>query len=476
MALSVQQGQRQTQGYVLAQAQRRGLEILAMSLPELRAETARELAGNPLIESVGSPLDEKTFSDVATEADARARDEARDYSGDREDLYATPAYSGDADALERRQAFFDRQTASETLEEHLLRQLPLADVAPADFPACELLVGSLNEHGYFAGSFPDLVMTTGRSEAELRALLRKIASLDPPGCGATTLAECYEAQLDDVPAADRADVRRLVARHLDDLAAGRRDEVARALGVDDARLSALLARLRALEPYPGRAFAPAGKGVEFVNPEIHAARVGGKWIALVDARGLPELRMSAKYVRMLEDPAVSDETKAYVRRKIASFREFQQAVKSRQYTVRTVAQEIFDAQPGFFEKGLAGLRPLTQEEIARRVGLDPSTVSRTVNGKFAATPRGTVELRRFFVQGVTTDSGRSVSRADIETRLRELVDGEDRARPYSDERLAALLKAEGFGVARRTVAKYRTLLGLPYAAERAQSVSKRDGT
>jgi RNA polymerase sigma-54 factor len=142
------------------------------------------------------------------------------------------------------------------------------------------------------------------------------------------------------------------------------------------------------------------------------------------------------------------------------------AVARRRDTIADIAQEIFDRQPGFFEKGLKGLRPMTMQEIADKLGIHETTVSRTVNGKYAATPKGTVELRRFFVQGVRTDSGETVARDEVIDRLKAFVAAEDKAHPLSDEKLSELLKGEGFPVARRTVAKYRALAGIPGTSER----------
>ena len=141
----------------------------------------------------------------------------------------------------------------------------------------------------------------------------------------------------------------------------------------------------------------------------------------------------------------------------------------RRDTIAAVAQEIFDRQPGFFEDGLKGLRPMTMQEVAVAVGVHPATVSRTVNGKYASTPKGTVELRRFFTQGVTTASGEEVARDDVLERLRAIVDAEDKRHPLSDEKISELLKGEGFSVARRTVAKYRTLAGVPGTSARRKA-------
>ena len=169
---------------------------------------------------------------------------------------------------------------------------------------------------------------------------------------------------------------------------------------------------------------------------------------------------------MLEDPSVDQETKSYIRERIAAAKAVVEAVEKRRDTIEAIAQEIVDRQPGFFEKGLKGLRPMTMQEISDKTGVSLSTVSRTVNNKYASTPKGTVELRRFFTQGVRTESGEEVARDGILDRLKAIVDAEDKAHPLSDEKISELLKGAGFPVARRTVAKYRALAQIPGTSER----------
>ena len=224
--------------------------------------------------------------------------------------------------------------------------------------------------------------------------------------------------------------------------------------------------LRTLDPRPGRAYRHDVRGTEYVNPEVHAVRCADGWVARVDARSLPEIRISSKYVTMLEDPETTAETKAYIRERIAAANALVDAVAHRRDTIAAIAQEIFDRQPGFFEQGLKGLKPLTMQEVADKLGIHYTTVSRTVNGKYASTPKGVIELRRFFSQGIVTDSGEAVVKDRVLDRLRAMVEAEDKAHPLSDEKLSDMLKGEGFPVARRTVAKYRGLAGIPGTSAR----------
>lgn len=464
-----------SQTTLLAPQLRESLRFLAMSLPELRSALIAEMARNPVIDDIEPTLEKTTLSEKERESaregspddDERADDmiDAARLAGFRrpDDYVIGARYDGrtvpDEAALERRQKLFDSMTAEETLVEHLFAQLDAVALSEEDRTLAELIIGELDEDGRFVGDLNEILSVTGSSEARARVVLRTIRSFDPPGCGARTLAECLAAQLDSIAdVALRARVAKLLT-HLEDVAAAR---------VDDPEA---LKALRSLDPRPGRAF--GASSAREIKPEVHVTRCSDGYVARVDARSLPEIRFSQKYLALLADPNASDEAKAYVRERLAAAKAMIAAIEKRRMTIEQIAQEIVDRQGAFFEKGLAGLRPLTMQEVADAVGVHATTVSRTVNGKFMATPRGVVELRRFFVQGMTTTTGESVSRDGIIAALREIVDGEDAAHPLSDARLAEQLNARGFPVARRTVAKYRALAHIPGTTERRRPAAPR---
>ena len=460
MPLSLVQRQRQSQ--TISPRQLMQVKMLARSLPELRAAIIAEMATNPAIEDFDHPL-ETPLSEVERRSEEGAEP---DYP---EDDFE-PGMNYDEEAAERRQAFFDNQVKEETLQEHLVAQLPLSDVPERDWPMAEVLIGDLDDKGYYKGSVADVAMAYERPEGDVVATLALIRELDPPGCGARDVRECLLAQLGSISdKALREDVRRMVDAHLEDVAAGRLGEVAAALGIDEARCREVLAALRTLDARPGRQYPSERERVEYVNPEIHAVRRNGRWVAETDARSLPEIRLSPKFAAMLKDPNQSAETKAYVNERIEAAKAFIETVARRQETVSSIANCIFDRQQDFFEGGFAALKPLTELEVAKAVGVHGTTVSRTVRDKYASTPQGTVELRRFFATGVKAGDGGTVSRDAVLAALRGVVEGEDSGSPLSDEKIAERLKEAGFPVARRTVAKYRDILGIPGALERAAS-------
>ncbi len=457
------QQQRQT----ISPQMRQGLKLLEMDLGALREELYREMAQNPVIDDVESAVETHTASEV--ESAALARDEAREADWPEDGAADEEGASGvDAEALERRQHFFDSLVKEETLEEHLLAQLGAAGLEGRERELAATLVGYLDDDGRFAGSMPDLVMTTGATEQELRGILRVIATLDPPGCGTTSLEECLLAQLDKIEEPYREEMRELISGHLKEAARGEWEKIESALGLSRERLEDDMARLRTLEPRPGRAFAPVSRDERYVTPEVHAVRgADGRWLAVVDERDLPEIHFSKKYLAMLEDPQTDAAAREYIAGKIAAIKAIQEAIANRYDTLRAVAQAIFDAQSAFFEGGASALKPLTMVEVAQKAGVHHTTVSRTVAGKFASTPFGVVELRSFFVSGIATKGGGTAAKSTVEARLAALIAAEAPDAPLSDERLAEALGAEGFEIKRRTVAKYRALLGIPGASERA---------
>jgi len=459
--LSFGQQQKLSQTLKLAPGQILGIKLLAKSLPELRADIATAMAANPAIEDVDHPL-ETPLSDVE-----RKRHEDETVPDYPEDDF-TPGHNYDEEAAERRQAFFDNQVKPETLQDHLLAQLPLSDIPREDWGLVEVLVGDLDAGGYYRGSVADACMAFGKTEAELTALREQVMALDPPGCCAITPKECLLAQIDtlaDSPYQD--EVREIIEGHLEDMAAGRFATIEKALGIDRDRYVDVVKALRTLKAHPGNEYPGEKSRAEYVNPEVHAVDVEGHWYALTDKRSLPEIRISKKFMSLLADPNQTPEIKAYVRERIEAAKLYQEAIANRQETVESIAQAVFDRQQAFFTEGFKALRPLTEVEVADMVGVSAPTVSRTVRDKYASTPFGTIELRRFFATGVKLADGESVVSQEAALRkLKEIVDGEDRRAPWPDEKLVEKMKAAGYAVARRTVAKYRDKLGIPPTSKR----------
>ena len=480
-------------GQTMAPQMRQSLKMLQMTSLELRAELQQAMEHNPVIEEVRSPIERQMSSELPEEHSGAAITERElDFTPKGEAAQTTLATddgyrdyflgnmqsaSGDEEAQSKRQHLFDSLVRSETLQEHLKAQVPLSQIPAADHALAEVLIGNIDDDGYFRGSIPDIIMATRTNEEHILGVLAAIRTFDPLGCGARDLRECLLAQmekLDDSPWED--EVRALIEHHLPDIAARREGLICQALKLTPDEYKKALAELRTLDPKPGLSLKPANiekrvdvdRARDYVRPEVFVVPHGKTgWQAKVSNRDLPEIRLSNRYMTMLADPNCDEETKSYIRERIRAAKALQEAVANRQNTIRNIAQAIIDAQPDVFEKRtMEALRPLTMQQVADVVGVHGTTVSRTVRDKYMSTPFGTVEMRRFFAGGLATESGETVTNTSVQHMVRDLIAAEDPRNPLSDDRIAAILTEKGIKIARRTVAKYRIAQNIPGAIER----------
>ena len=454
--------QRQT----LAPQLRLGLEFLSMDFQQIRDRINQEFRDNPAVNDIENSAGEQTISEISRRNEAEElQEDPWDQDGYEDE---ESAFAPDEETLERRRHFLDSHAkTAESLEEHLRAQIGFLDLDRVDEELAELLIGWLDSDGRFKGSFADLVMVTGASEERLRKILSEIMKLDPPGCGATTLEECLLAQLDSLEDSPyKNDVALVIANYLQDLAARDYSKIVKETGISEERLEDIIGIIRSLEPHPGRAYSSKTDNEVYIYPEIKAVHSSGRWIAKVDERYLPQIKISPRYLQMLKNPNLKPDEKNYIQEKIHSIEAINEALNRRGNTIQSIAQAIFDEQQEFFEKGLEGLKPMTMKAIADKVGVHQSTVSRTVRGKYVKTPKGTVELKSFFSAGIANAEGEQVAKDDVVRRILKIVQEEDKTSPLSDETIADMLKAQGFDVARRTIAKYRMNLGIESTRKR----------
>ncbi|HHU13750.1 MAG: RNA polymerase factor sigma-54 [Kiritimatiellia bacterium] len=476
--LSLSQQQRQVM--TLAPQLRQSLEMLQMPVMELRAAILKEMAVNPTIDDVKDPTeallsevqpdppqehptDEGLDFDPDVDAILRQDDEWRDYF-----LQGMENAPSNEDAEEKRQYLFDSIRQEDSLQDHLMKQLVLTEISPEDRELAVMLIGNINDDGYFTGSLPDIIMVTGRSEHDVVKVLKVIQSFDPPGVGARTLRECLLQQLtlvEDSPWEDEA--RLLIDKYLEKL--GDRDEsfLCKALALNRDELAHVIALVRSLNPRPGRAF--ESEVTEYVEPEVFVTWEKGRFVARVDNGQLPHIRISTHYRKLLEDENVSAETKSYIRERIRAGAFLIRSIHQRQETIRKIAQEIVDAQTEFLHKGIEALRPMTMAEVAKKVGVHETTVSRTVANKYMRTPVGLFEMKFFFTPGLKGKDGVAVSNKAVQDQIMRIVQAEDPTAPLSDQAIEEKLAEQGITVARRTIAKYRGILKIPPSHKRRRT-------
>ena len=465
-----------SQSLVMSQQLQAAIKLLALSNLELDAVIAEEMAKNPLLEVSGG---EGREEGVVVREDRETGDEASDPTGSDELISALGGSDDspldmdwseaaldtdsavDLAAPASDEAFdFDRLAQSELgLTEHLLEQLRGSggDIGRM----AEAIVRELEVTGYLETPLATIAEAVGVDPKTAEAALALVQSLDPPGVAARSLEECIALQ---AKAADRYDpaMARLIA-NLDLLAKGRMADLKRICGVDDEDLRDMVAELRAYDPKPGCRFA-GEEAREVGAPDVLVRRTGAGWMVELNPATLPRVLVDRRYHAELKAGAADKQSRAWLSERLASASWLVKALDQRAQTITKVAAEIVKRQQAFFESGVAALRPLTLREVAEAIEMHESTVSRVTQNKSLLCERGVYDLKFFFGSGVASDSGEGASAEAVKAEIKRLIEAETEI--LSDDTLVELLKARGFDLARRTVAKYREAIGLGSSIQR----------
>jgi RNA polymerase sigma-54 factor len=358
----------------------------------------------------------------------------------------------------------ERDSAEETLADHLEAQVGAAASDPRTAAVARYLIGQLDDAGYLPVPLRDCAGDLGLPLADLEAGLALLQSLDPTGVGARSLAECIALQAQEADRYDPAMAR--LIDNLDLVARGEFARIKRICGVDDEDLAEMLVELRGYDPKPGLRF---GGGVgTAVTPDILVmARDDGGWDIALNQATLPRLIVNRSYYVELRGACAEKSSRGWLSEKLADANWLIKALDQRQKTILKVATELVRQQDGFFRHGVSQLKPLTLRTVAEAIGMHESTVSRVTSNKYLQCGRGTFELKYFFTSGVAATGGEgAVSAEAVKAAIRSLIDAEDPKAILSDDALVDLLRGRGFDLARRTVAKYREAIGLGSSVQR----------
>ena len=363
----------------------------------------------------------------------------------------------------------ERGSAAETLAEHLHAQIGAVTRDARLCAVARFLIDQLDEAGYLPSPLAEIAADSGLELTEAEAALALIQSLDPTGVGARSLSECIALQAREADRYDPAMAR--LINNLDLVARGELARLRRMCGVDEDDFADMLAELRAYDPKPGLAFggAPASPVVPDIlvtaRPATRNSEAG--WTVAINQATLPRLIVNRSYYVEMKGSCSDKTSRAWLSEKLADANWLMKALDQRQKTILKVASEIVRQQDAFFRLGVSALKPLTLRAVAEAVGLHESTVSRVTSNKYLLCGRGTFELKFFFTSGVASADGEgSVSAEAVKAAIRQLIEGEDAKAILSDDALVDLLKARGFDLARRTVAKYREAIGLGSSVQR----------
>jgi RNA polymerase sigma-54 factor len=472
------------------------MEILQLPLLALQERIEQELISNPVLELREPNNDEEDDSSNTSTEDNQSEergekdlvvkdddDRPEDYQrlaeiaddNDYEDYYSRGARGSSVRFVGERDGKLDAMAntaARETsLHEYLTFQWSLIEAIREVRDAGQLIINHLEDDGYLRVDFEFLKQRSKHavSNESLHRALVLVQSLDPPGVGARDLQECLLLQLDAVeePPAIHEFARTLAEDYLKEIENNRLPAIAKAAGVDIARIKEAIHYLHRFDPRPGQQIGP--DHVPYIVPDVivdYPPHGGEGYEVRLAFGNEPSLYINRMYRRMLRNGKLDGRTRDFIKKNIQSARWLIESLEQRRSTLLRVADAIVEAQRDFFDNGPKHLKPLPMSTVADKVGVHVATVSRAVADKYMQCPRGIYPMRQFFSSGVETESGQELSYEAVKAKIQELIEDEDKSNPHSDDQIVSLLKKDGVELARRTVSKYRKAMNIPSARQR----------
>ena len=460
------------QKLILTPSLQQAIKLLPMSTLELSDLLNQEMVENPMLEEVPTedlqPVEaSQTPEKPAPEQSANKTDtwDDQDYEyffGDYLDDGYRPRAPQEVKELP---PIENTLSTSSSLSDHLLWQLSMQTDDPVLREIGSAIIGNLDDDGYLVASFDELSAMGPWPVGDVERALRLVQGFDPTGVAARDLQECLLIQLRHI-GLEGTPTEKVVTDHLRLLQNHQAPEIARRLGLTLDDLKTHIEIIRNLDPKPGSRYNPSQS--QYVIPDVYVVKVDDQYVSVLNEDGLPQMRISPAYRRLLDKGASgnSDETRAYVKDKFRSALWLIKSVEQRQKTIQKVANSIINFQRDFLDHGIEHLRPLVLRDVANDIGMHESTVSRVVTNKYMHTPQGVFEMKYFFHSGISSSYGESVSSVTIKQRIRKIIDNEDARKPLSDSRIVSILQREGLVLARRTIAKYREELKIPTSNQR----------
>lgn len=415
--------------------------------------------------AAGEHVDEGVGEDGGVDETPRDAFEEIDFGREFQD-YLDPGYkTQEIEYKEDAPTFEQFLTRPPSLAEHLEWQVNMTAIEPQVADAAVTVIGNLDADGRLNATNEEMAAMQKCSEEVIEQARQAVMRLDPVGCGARDVKECLLVQLEVRGESERL-ATRLISDHLGDLQQHRLPHLSKQIGIDVETLLEELQFIRTLDPYPGRRY--SSEEPILISPEIYIEKLDENdddYIIYFADDGSPRLRVSQQYQQMLSQ-GVSNETKSFIREKMRSAVDLLRNIEHRRQTIYKVVESIVRRQKDFLDHGVQHIKPMMLKDIAEDIGMHLSTVSRVVNRKYAHTPQGVIELRRFFTEGMLNEDGEEVSTRIIKLQIKKLIEEEDSHNPITDDQVVKILAKDGIKLSRRTVAKYRDQMSIPGSRER----------
>jgi RNA polymerase sigma-54 factor len=486
MALEIRQVQKLTQQLVMTPQLQQAIKLLQLSRLELQEMISQELQENPALEEgatdeaeageqqraevppegvepAAEPVINREISAVDKIGTLDWQEYLDTHSNSIHGSLTAEATSDDGDGPPSWESNLTKKTS---LEDHLIWQLRLSKITEKEETIGLYIIGNLDENGYLSLPLEDICRVTESTPEETERVLKRIHFFDPVGVAARDLRECLFAQLENLGLGNSL-AARIVADYIGHLESKRYEKLARELGVTIDEIADAAHVIASLEPKPSRGFEQ--EEVRIVLPDVFVEKVGDGYVIYLNDDGVPRLRISSLYRRMVgQEGEAEEQARQYLQEKVRAATWLIKSIQQRQQTLYRVTQSIFKFQQDFLDHGKSHLKPMVLRDVVADINMHESTVSRATANKYVHTPQGLFELKYFFQSGLKTDNGEDVASESVKEKIRHIIAAEDTRKPYSDQHIAALLSNDSIDIARRTVAKYREAMGILPSSRRRQ--------
>ena len=483
MAIKMSQGLKQTQSLMITPQLQQAIKLLTLTHLEMTTLISQEMVENPMLEEIDGEMDSAEPTESSREEFEAQEATADNFSGPEliegsKDTFDWESYSEsfnsssssspnmkEATSPDDMPSYENMVSKAQSLQEHLEWQLRMENLSADHLNFCLDLIGNIDDDGYLEVPFDEVVARSNIEDRdEALGMLGLVQHLDPVGCGAQNLEECLGIQARML--AERSPlVELIIERNLKDLEKKDYAKISKDFAVSKDKVKDAELIIMGLNPKPGRLI--SADETQYVVPDIFVAEVGGEFVVQVNDEGVPRLRISNLYKSLIKSGQNDAEAKEFVQDKLRAAMWLIKSIENRQKTIYKVANSIVRTQQEFFKKGPAFLKPMILKDIANEIGMHESTVSRVTTNKFMHTPIGTFELKYFFNAGIGgKNGGIDIAGESLKLKIKEMIAVEDTKRPLSDQKISELLSTKDIIVARRTVAKYREMMGIAPSSKR----------
>jgi len=469
--------QKQTQKFILAPQMRLAIHMLHLPLIEFKTFLKNQIVENPVFEELDENLrDEKPDSDDtllnenSSDTDENRKDEIdklMDLSEPASEIVENRQYDeGQDEEYKYREGVAAR---SGTLYDHLLMQLGVFSRSDIEQTIGEVILGNIDKNGYLEITLDEIAYNLNAERKNVEKTLSLIQGFSPSGVGARNLSECLLLQLKQ-KGRDNSLAAKIAKTHLADLEKKKFKKIAKDIGISIGEIKNALSEISHLEPKPGRSF--DNECSRYTTPDVLLHTTKNGYRIEMNTTGLPRLRISSRYKKLLKNKTTTEETRQYIRKKLEQASWLIKAAEQRNSTIKNIVEYVIKVQGDSLDNNLTSIKPLTLKEVAEATGVSVSTASRIVSNKHINTPHGIFALKRFFCGEIKQDNGEMISSQNIKVRIKELVSAEETSKPLSDESIIKMLRREDINIARRTVAKYREQLKIPPSNQRRSLCSE----